>query len=110
MFRKLEKIYSTLFSLAFLFVAPAFAQDEPPRLDGQVLQNIVDSVVYKYIFAIGGLICFGFIIQGGYMWIMSAGDPEKVKQAQGTIQWSVIGLIIVILARLLIGLVLDFIA
>ena len=42
--------------------------------------------------------------------MMSAGDPDKIKQAQGTLTWSIIGLLVVIIARLLIGVVMDAIA
>ena len=112
MSNSLKKIYYSLllFTLLFIFPLKVYAEDEPPRLHGAMLDKFVNNVVYGYIFPIGGLVCFAFIVQGGYMWIMSSGDPDKVKQAQGTITWSVIGLVLVILARLLMGLILNFIA
>jgi len=44
------------------------------------------------------------------MWIMSAGDPDKIKKAQGTLQWSIIGLIFVIIVSLILRAVLDAVA
>lgn len=85
-------------------------ESKPPELSGEMFENILNDVVYRYIFPIGGLICFGFIVKGGYMWMMSSGDPDKVKEAQGTLTWSVIGLVFVILARLLMDVILDIIA
>jgi hypothetical protein len=35
------------------------------------------------IFFNTALIAFVFIVMGGYMWIVSGGDPSRVKQAQG---------------------------
>ena len=84
--------------------------DRPPELDGEMLQRFLDNVVYRYVYPIAGLICFIFIVKGGYMWMMSSGDPDKVKQAQGTLTWSVIGLIFVVITRLLMGVILDAIA
>ena len=109
MSKSLKKIYYSFLSFTLLFVFPlkVYAEDEPPRLDGAMLEKFVNNVVYRYIFPIAGLICFAFVVKGGYMWMMSSGDPEKVKQAQGTITWSVIGLVIVVVARLLMGVILD---
>lgn len=103
-------LYMPIF-LGLLFPSSIYAQEDvPPPIDPETIQKILDDVVYKYIFPIGGLICFAFIVKGGYMWMMSAGDPDKIKQAQGTLTWSIIGLLVVIIARLLIGVVMDAIA
>ncbi len=44
-------------------------------------------------------------IVGGVMMMLSSGDPQKVKQAQGTITWSIFGLIFGLLARVIIGVI-----
>ncbi len=54
------------------------------------------------IFPLAGVICVVFIIIGGYMWIASAGDPAKVKQAQGTLTWAIIGLVFVMVSVLIV--------
>lgn len=111
----MTKAWKTFCNLSFLllspFASPVFAQgDKPPELNGAMIEKFLDDVVYRYIFPIGGLICFGFIIKGGYMWMISSGDPDKVREARGTLTWSVIGLVFVILARLLMDVILDLIA
>ncbi len=110
MSKSLKKIYYSFLSLTLLFFSPfgVYAQeDKPPELRGDTIERFVNNVVYRYIFPIAGLICFAFVVKGGYMWMMSSGDPDKVKQAQGTITWSVVGLVLVIVARLLMGVILD---
>lgn len=37
------------------------------------------------------------VIVGGYMWIVSGGDPARKQQAQGTLTWAVIGLVLLFL-------------
>lgn len=117
----LKRIANQLFLSIFLFLlsSPSLlyaapyvdpVRDKPPELNGAMIEKFLDDVVYRYIFPIAGLISFGFIVKGGYMWMMSSGDPDKVKEAQGTLTWSVIGLVFVILARLLMGVILDIIA
>ena len=97
----------TLIAISSLLIAsPVFAADDPAQLTG--LGDILDRIV-KLVFPIAGLICVVFIIIGGYMWMASAGDPGKVKQAQGTLTWAVIGLIFVLVAVAVVNVVLKFV-
>jgi len=80
----------------------------PPEFEGNV-SAIVDRVL-GYLFPIAGVIALIFIIMGGYMWIVSAGDPNKVKQAQGTLTWAVAGLVIVMVIFGIIRILLNFLS
>lgn len=112
MSKNLKNLLYTFVSFGILFRTIAYAQgdEKPPEITPGAIDEFLNNVVYRYIFPLGGLICFAFIVKGGYMWMMSAGDPDKIKQAQGTLTWSVIGLLVVIIARLLIGVIMDAIA
>jgi len=66
--------------------------------------NLLDSLV-----PIGIIIAVLMVILGGYKWMSSAGDPEKVKQAQGTLTWAIIGLVLLLLVGLLIQGLVDYI-
>ena len=100
----LDKIL--LASSSFLFASPVFADEDPAQLSG--IGDVLDRVV-KLIFPVAGLVCVVFIIIGGYMWIISAGDPGKVKQAQGTLTWAIIGLIFILVAGALINVIMNFV-
>ncbi len=80
-------------SILRFFVTPVFAQ-EPPRLNQ--LGAAIDKVI-GYVFPAGVLIAVIMIIVGGYMWIVSGGDPARKQQAQGTLTWAVIGLVLLFL-------------
>ena len=103
----MKKIFNYIYVLPVLLAgAPVFAQD-PPSFGGGSgpLANLVDQIL-NYLFPLAGLICLIFIIQGGYMWMVSAGDPARVKQAQGTLTWAVLGFIFVmVILALLQGLI-----
>jgi len=111
----MKLINKIFFALLSLFVAspvlaaadPDFVSNEPPTFSG--IDTILDNVI-KLIFPIAGLVCVVFIIIGGYTWIASAGDPAKIKQAQGTLTWAIIGLVFVLIAALIISTVTDFLA
>ena len=94
---------------SFLFGSYIYAQSSPPQLDGKMIQGLLDTVTSKLI-PVAGLLAFIFVVYGGYMWIISAGDPEKVKRAQGTLTWAIIGLIFTILVGVILKAILDAVA
>lgn len=100
--------------LSFFFAVPVYAAPavsvpaggDPPQLSGLI--GIFDTVA-KYIFPIAGLICVIFVVYGGYMWMMSAGDPARVKQAQGTLTWAIIGLVFLLIIFVLLRALVTFV-
>jgi len=108
-----NKIFFTLLSL--FLASPVIAMetdpvgggsDDPPTL--LEIDTIIDNAI-RLIFPLAGLVCVVFIIMGGYTWIASAGDPSKVKQAQSTLTWAIIGLVFVLIAALIVTTVTDFV-
>ena len=95
----MKNIKGILLSLGLMTVAAPVFADEPARIGEIAL--ILDNVM-NIVFPAAGLICVVFIIIGGYMWIASAGDPSKVKQAQGTLTWAIIGLVFVLISVLVV--------
>ena len=57
--------------------------------------------------ALGALVAIGFIIWGGYDLIMSHGVQELTINAQNKIENSIIGLIVIFLARMIVVFVID---
>ena len=45
-----------------------------------------------------GIVAVGFIVYGGYLYVLSSGDPGKVRKAKDTLLYSVIGLVVVLVA------------
>lgn len=67
---------------------------------GKIFANVVQIAL-----TVAGLLAVGFIIWGGIQFVMSQGEPERIKKAKETIVNAVIGLFLVILAFLIVGLV-----
>ncbi len=69
--------------------------------------NIYDLIFAFFIFAysFAGIISVAFLIYGGYQYLTSSGNDEKIKAGQKTITNSVIGLVIVLAAALIINTV-----
>jgi len=61
------------------------------------LQNIL-QVIFNLLLFIGVILAVSFLAYGGLKWITSEGEKEKSAQAKNIIIYSIIGLIIIILA------------
>ncbi len=61
--------------------------------------------VFEIILRIGGLAAVGFIIFGGYQYLLSQGEPEGTKGAKSTILNAIIGLAIMMSAVAIVNLI-----
>ena len=69
----------------------------------EILEIINRGLAYAIIIA--GFLSVVFIFVGGISFILSGGQEDKIKSAVSTIRYSIIGLIITILATVIIGTV-----
>jgi hypothetical protein len=69
-----------------------------------------DGVIYKVtqlvVFATS-IVAVLMIMIGGFTYIMSSGDPQKISAAKNTIIYAIIGLIVAVSAQLIIKFVLQ---
>jgi hypothetical protein len=73
---------------------------------GQSLSGII-TIVMNVLLMIVGALAIAFIVIGGIKYITSGGDEKKVASAKNTILYAVIGLVVAILARVIIGIVMN---
>lgn len=67
-----------------------------------VIKNIINVLL-----TIGGVVAVIMIIVGGIRFMVSTGDQSKIKAARDTILYSVIGLVVTILAFAIVNFVID---
>lgn len=75
-------------------------QDELPSFVWTIVLNIIYDVML-----VVGTVAMGFIIYGGYLFIVSEGDTSKAGKAKKTLSAAVIGLIIAVLATLIVNMI-----
>lgn len=94
-----------LFSILPSSLVFAEVSDEPKKLEEffAMFGNIS-----QYLFPIAALVSFVFIVVGGYMWIVAAGDPARIKQAQGTLTWAIIGLVLTLMSIAIVEVIKNF--
>ena len=85
--------------MALLLPVRALAEDPAPVTipssvpAGPSLQDLATNAINALIF-IAGIACVIVIIIGGFMYIVSAGNPDRTKTAKDAILYAIIGLII----------------
>lgn len=70
---------------------------------GLHLQNIV-SFAILLLLSVAILLSFFFMLFGGLKWIISQGDKKQVEEAQKTITFSIIGLVITLLSFFILNI------
>lgn len=73
-------------------------------------QNLVEQriwVALNFFVYFSAFVAVVLIVVAGYGFMTSAGEPEKVKKAQGTLTAAIVGMVIVFMARIIVGFVLD---
>ena len=63
--------------------------------------------IINWIVMVVGIVAVIMIIIGGIFYVISAGDPGKIKKAKDTILYGIIGLVIVLLAFAIVNFVLG---
>lgn len=85
-----------------VFAHPALAAD------GSITQveNFIKSVI-KVMSGLAGLIATAFFVAGGFGYITSSGNPDRLEKSKHTLLYSGIGLAIVIAAFVISNIVTD---
>lgn len=73
---------------------------------GGVTRQDVQNV-FNWAYGMAGLVAVIFIIKSGADYLLSTGDPGKVKKATHGLIFSIVGLVIVLLASLITGFVIG---
>jgi len=82
-----------------------------PKLGGNTdVYSVLEKVVVpklNFIVAFSAVIAVAMIIYSAYTLITSVGDSEKTSQGQKTLTAAIIGMVVVVVARVLIVFVLE---
>lgn len=88
--------------LPFLVAHPALAADGNVAQVEDFIRNII-----KVVAGLAGLVATGFFVFGGFLYITSSGNPERLERAKHTLLYSGIGLAIVIAAFVISNIITD---
>jgi hypothetical protein len=61
--------------------------------------------IFEILLYIGGVVAVVFVIYGGIQYIISQGEPDRIRGARTTIINALVGLVIVILSTAIVNLI-----
>lgn len=95
-----------------IFSSSVYAADwsEPTGASPAAFKDleVVFSNTLNIAIALAGIVLFVMLIIGGLGYLTSAGDPEKVKKAGGTITWAILGFVLLIASWFILKLLGQF--
>lgn len=131
MFWKRTIIIFTLFTILVspLLILPVFAQVNKKDKAGCITQKdgittcplpnplkgdpkdvkVIVGKALKGVLALIGAVTLVMFVYGGFSWLVSAGDPDKIKTGRDTMVWAAIGMVTVFASYNILNYVLKFI-
>lgn len=98
--RALSLIISWLLLLPTSVFAAGFGLDEAAKragyeISGKSISGTINGIIGA-AFSLIGIVFLAMMLYGGYNWMSSMGEEEKVETGKKTIIWATIGLVIVL--------------
>ena len=69
--------------------------------------RVIIGNVIKAILGIVGSLALVMFIYGGFLWVTSAGNEEKIKQGKSILLWATLGLFIIFFSYILVTFVIG---
>jgi membrane protease YdiL (CAAX protease family) len=96
---KLRRVFFTgLLFVASAFSLPALAVEltDPLNAGGDI--RIVIGRIIRALLGLSGALALLMFVWGGFQWIVSGGEKEKIEKGKRTLVWAVIGLFFIFIA------------
>lgn len=110
-YNKLKNIKVHIFILLTLFsikiVSAQGALTNPLKVDS--VPELI-GIIIKAVLGIVGSIALLMFIYGGFMWLTSGGNDEKIKEGRKTLVWSIIGLALIFASYAILKFVFQVLA
>lgn len=115
---KIKKIIFSVILISLFFYFSAFTRAQaacPPQpctgticipnpICAESFEELIENLIDFIFWAAVAIAPIMIIVAGAYL-VFSGGDPEKVKRAKSIILWTIIGFVIVLLAKGLVSMV-----
>jgi len=118
MIQSLSRTFATASMTAMAFTQSVFAEQPfgetpdigtPDAADGESIRSTITDVL-KAVLSFLALIAVVVIVIAGIRLIISQGEDEQKDKAKKTIFYALIGLIVILFARVIVSLVTGFLA
>ena len=94
-----------LFSLLML-PSVSFAAELTNPLYTTDIREVISRII-QAILGVTGAIALLMFVYGGFLWLISGGENEKVKKGKETMKWAVLGLAVIIGAYMIVSTIIN---
>ncbi|MCR4313975.1 MAG: pilin [Candidatus Uhrbacteria bacterium] len=97
----MKPILSSLFAFILalsprlLFAATLYNPLDPDNTKTVTVSTIIGRLI-STILGVTGSIALLMFVYGGFLWLISAGVPDRVKKGKEVMKWAVLGLVIIV--------------
>lgn len=77
--------------------------DANVKIPGVNANSTVLGNIFNVVLALAGAIAVAFIVWAGIQYVLSRGEPAKIKQAKDTILYALIGIVVVMLSFVIVN-------
>lgn len=107
------KIFLILISLLFITLPVSAQIKEWTDVPGCMVDGVPTLKCFEVVFnnilfmssALVVVVLFIMFLIGGFNYLTSFGNPEKVKKAQGTLKWAIVGFILFLSSFLILNII-----
>jgi len=80
-----------------------------PLGENVTIEKVIGRII-KALLGFSGAIALLVFVYGGFLWLTSAGNPDRIKKGKQTLIWAVIGLIVIATSYTLVNTVISALA
>lgn len=98
MFKKFFFIFLSVFYFVFPICVFAGSEDDTEELNNPLNTSdpqIIIGNIINAVFGIVGSVALLMFVYGGFMWMLAAGNSDRVEKGKNIIVWATLGLVVI---------------
>jgi len=99
-----KKILFVSLILSLPLLASAAVSIPNPLGEGITIPILLARVI-KGLLGVTGAFALFFVVQGGFIWMTSRGNAEKVKAGRESMVWAILGILAIFMSYVIINMV-----
>ena len=110
MFLKINKFSVALLTVFLFFFLTSFVFAttlDNPLGNSNVDPRLIVGNIIRAILGIVGSLALGVFILGGFFWVISAGNEEKIKKGKDMVMWAAFGLALIFFSYAIVSFVIN---
>ncbi|MBI4257117.1 hypothetical protein HY626_03635 [Candidatus Uhrbacteria bacterium] len=89
-------IISFSLSVPHLLQAAKLINPLDPTGSGNITITTIIGRLIQTVLGVTGSIALLMFVYGGFLWLISAGEPDKVKKGKEVMKWAILGLVVIV--------------